>query len=251
MDKQKITSNDSPPRHQGTKGTLVLDSDKIKRENFGNRLKKIFNSPQWNSANMVTFSRILVTPLFLIFFFRDEVWAKWTAGILFAWGGISDYVDGYLARKYNLKTDFGTLLDPLADKILFLTVLVAFVQEQLVPAWMVVIIAAREFLITGLRQLALSRNVVIAASRTGKHKTVSQIVAISVILAIVCVRVTVEKYQGNWDMFIARLGTTGEWLDDLVWYGPYWLMFYATVMSIISGLDYLVRNWHVLNAEKK
>jgi CDP-diacylglycerol--glycerol-3-phosphate 3-phosphatidyltransferase len=205
---------------------------------------------RWNSANLVTMSRIAVTPLFLILIFRDELWAKWAAGLLFAWGAISDYLDGYLARKYNLKTDFGALLDPFADKVLLVSVFLSFVALDLAPAWMVVIIVAREFLITGLRQMAHSRNVIIAASPTGKHKTVSQIIAISVILAIVCAQATVEAYQGKWDLFVARLGNAGEWLDYVVWFGPYWLMFYATVMSIISGVDYLVKNRHVFSGAK-
>ncbi len=208
--------------------------------------KFLLTNSRWNIANLVTFSRILVTPIFLVLIFRPELWAKWTGGILFAYGALSDYFDGYLARKYNLKTEFGTLMDPLADKVLFLSALLAFVQMQLVPAWMVAVIAAREFLITGFRQVALSRNIVIAASRAGKHKTVSQIVAISVILAIICMRTTVEKYQGNWDIVTAKLGTTGEWINNMVWYGPYWLMFYATALSIISGLDYFFRNRKIL-----
>jgi len=205
---------------------------------------------KWNAANMVTLSRVLVAPVFLILIFRPELWAKWAAGLLFVWGAVSDYVDGHLARKYGLGSDFGALLDPLADKILFLTVFVSFVQLELVPTWMVILIAAREFLITGLRQVAQSRNVVIAASRGGKHKTVSQIVAISVILAILCAQATVEAYQGKWDVFIAGLGTAGEWIDQFVWFGPYWLMFYATVMSLVSGIDYFVKNRYVLTGEK-
>ena len=125
--------------------------------------KFLLTNSRWNIANLVTFSRILVTPIFLVLIFRPELWAKWAAGLLFAWGGLSDYFDGYLARKYNLKTDFGTLMDPLADKILFVSVFLAFVQLQLVPAWMVVVILARESLITWFRQVAQSRNVVIAA----------------------------------------------------------------------------------------
>jgi CDP-diacylglycerol--glycerol-3-phosphate 3-phosphatidyltransferase len=204
---------------------------------------------KWNAANLVTFSRILVAVLFLVFFLRPEVWAKWTAGLLFAWGAFSDYLDGFLARKYKLKSNFGILMDPLADKILVLTVLVAFVQQQLVPSWMVILIAAREFLITGFRQVAQSKNVIIAASRAGKHKTVSQIVAISVILAIVCVRATVEQTQGQWDQVLSRWGVWGDRLEDFVVYGPYGLMFYATVMSILSGIDYVARNRHVLSGE--
>jgi CDP-diacylglycerol---glycerol-3-phosphate 3-phosphatidyltransferase len=212
---------------------------------------KILKSSEsrWNAANLVTYSRILVTPFFLIFFFRDELWAKWAAGLLFAYGAISDYFDGYLAKHYNLKSSFGMLLDPLADKVLFLSIFLAFVQKDLAPLWMVLIILSREFLITGLRQVALGKGIVIAASRGGKHKTVSQIVAISVILAIVCTQATVEKYQGRWDLFVMKLGSPGEWLEYIVWYGPYWLMFYATVMSLISGLDYFIRNRHVIKAE--
>jgi CDP-diacylglycerol--glycerol-3-phosphate 3-phosphatidyltransferase len=199
----------------------------------------------WNAANLVTLSRIVVTPIFIVLIFKDALWCKWTAGLLFGYGAFSDYLDGYLARKYHLNSDFGALLDPLADKVLLLSAFLVFVQMQLAPAWMVLTIAAREFLITGLRQMALSRNVVIAASRAGKHKTVSQIVAISVILAILCVRATVEQSPGQWDVWLMRAGVWGEWLERFVWGGPYWLVFYATVMSVLSGLDYVVRNRHV------
>jgi CDP-diacylglycerol--glycerol-3-phosphate 3-phosphatidyltransferase len=204
---------------------------------------------EWNPANMVTVSRILVTPVFLALIFRPELWALWTGGILFAWGAYSDYLDGYLARKYNWQSNFGALLDPLADKVLLLAAMLAFVQMDLVPAWMVLIITAREFLVTGLRQLALSRKVVIAASRAGKHKTVSQIVAVSVVLTIICVRATLEQHPGDWDMLLARLGSLGDAIQSFVWGGPYWFMFYATVMSVLSGLDYMVRNRHVLSGK--
>jgi len=205
----------------------------------------------WNVANLVTYSRIAVTPFFLYFIFREEVGAKWTGGLLFAWGAYSDYLDGYLARRYHLNTEIGALLDPLADKVLFLSAMLAFVQMQLAPAWMVAVIMAREFMITGLRQFAQNKRVVIAASRAGKHKTISQIVAISVTLAIVCVRVTVEHYQGRWEIVLAKLGTLGDWINEAVWYGPYWLMFYATVMSVLSGLDYLVKNRGLFNGGKR
>jgi CDP-diacylglycerol--glycerol-3-phosphate 3-phosphatidyltransferase len=205
---------------------------------------------RWNIANLMTFSRIGVTPFFLIFIFRHELWATWTATLLFAWGAVSDYLDGYFARKYRLKSDFGALMDPLADKILMLSVFVSFVQLDLVPSWMVVLIAAREFLITGLRQAAQSRDIVIAASRGGKHKTVSQILAASVILAILCARGTVAGSQGNWDVFISSLGAWGPGLNAFIQYGPYWLMLYATFMSVFSGADYLIRNRHVWHGEQ-
>jgi CDP-diacylglycerol--glycerol-3-phosphate 3-phosphatidyltransferase len=206
---------------------------------------------RWNAPNIITMSRIAVTPLYLIFIFRPELWAKWTAGLLFAWGAISDYLDGYLARKYNLKSNFGALMDPLADKILILSVFLSFIQLNLVPTWMVIIIAAREFLITGLRQIAENRGIIIAASRGGKHKTISQIVAISFILAILCARATATAYQMNWGGFISNLGDWGLWLNGFMDYGPYWLMFYATVMSVWSGVDYLIRNRNVLQGDNR
>jgi CDP-diacylglycerol--glycerol-3-phosphate 3-phosphatidyltransferase len=140
-------------------------------------------------------------------------------------------------------------MDPLADKVLMLSVFLSFVQLDLVPAWMVVLIAAREFLITGLRQMAQNRGIIIAASTSGKHKTVSQIVAASVILAILCIRGTVAAYQGNWDTFITGLGGWGPGLNAFIQHGPYWLMAYATFLSVYSGIDFLVRNRHVWHGE--
>ncbi len=214
------------------------------------RLPLFQRSSHWNIANLVTFSRIGVTPVFLVLIFRPEIWAKWAGGLFFAWGAYSDYLDGYLARRYHLRTDLGALVDPLADKVLLMSAMLAFVQMQLVPAWMVAVIMAREFLITGLRQIAQNQKVIIAASRAGKHKTVSQIVAVSVVLAIVCIRATVEGTQGRWEVVLAKLGGLGDFINDLVWYGPYWLMFYATVMSILSGLDYLAKNKHLFSGKK-
>jgi len=204
------------------------------------------SASRWNPANLVTLSRILVTPIFLWLIFRPELWAVWTAGVLWAWGATSDYLDGYLARKYRWHSPFGALLDPLADKVLLLAVMIAFVQMDLVPGWMVVTITAREFLVTGLRQVALTRGVVIAASRAGKHKTVSQIVAISVVMTLLCVRMTVETRPGAWDAMLSGMGPVGETLQAVLWGGPYWLMFYATAMSVLSGVDYVVRNRAVL-----
>jgi CDP-diacylglycerol---glycerol-3-phosphate 3-phosphatidyltransferase len=206
---------------------------------------------RWNAPNIITMSRIAVTPLYLIFIFRPELWAKWTAGLLFAWGAISDYLDGYLARKYNLKSNFGALMDPLADKVLILAVFGSFLWLHLAPTWMVVIIAAREFLITGLRQIAESHGIIIAASRGGKHKTISQIVAISFILAIICARATAAAYQVNWESFINSLGDWGQCLNAFMDFGPYWLMFYATFMSVWSGVDYFVRNRNVLQGDTR
>src|SRR3954447_10196626 len=103
---------------------------------------------------------------------------------LFSAAGISDFLDGQIARRRKLITNFGILMDPLADKILVSSAFIAFVGRGWIPAWMVVIIVARELAITGLRLLAASKNVVLAAEGFGKHKTISQIVAIISVLVL-------------------------------------------------------------------
>lgn len=205
---------------------------------------------RWNPALGITLSRILITPVFLWCLFQDVWWGPFAAGILFVWGAYSDYLDGFLARTRGWKTDLGALLDPLADKILTLSALLAFVQMDLAPAWMVLIITAREFLVTGLRQLAQSRGVVIAAGRGGKHKMISQIVVISVILAILCVRAIFAAGGERLEIGLARLGTFGEWLQHLLVAAPYWLLFYTTVVALVSGLDYFLKNKHVWGGHK-
>ena len=86
---------------------------------------------KWNIANLLSLSRIVVTPIFLVLIFWDELWAVWSASLLFAYGAFSDYLDGHYARKYRLKSNFGALLDPLADKVLVLSVFISFVHRPL------------------------------------------------------------------------------------------------------------------------
>ena len=144
-----------------------------------------------NIANKLTILRILMIPLFMFvlesgnnawFFwlsFRD---AQFLATIIFVLASFTDFLDGFLARKLNLITDFGKLMDPLADKILVMTALIYLVTYGLIPAWVVIIIFAREFIISGIRMVAASYNIVIAASVWGKLKTVSQMSMIVVLL---------------------------------------------------------------------
>jgi CDP-diacylglycerol--glycerol-3-phosphate 3-phosphatidyltransferase len=203
-----------------------------------------------NLANWVTMSRIVAAPLFLILIFSANYWDKWIAGGLFAWGALSDYLDGYLARKYRIQSNFGIFMDPLADKVLLLSAMVALVQMNMIPAWMVIIIATREFVITGLRQLAQTKNILIKASRGGKHKTVSQIIAISVALVIVCL-----KASPQWMLY--KLSGIIQWIQQpqlLPWIlrrGPYFLMLYATVASVVSGVDYLIKNQQIIRGKLK
>jgi CDP-diacylglycerol--glycerol-3-phosphate 3-phosphatidyltransferase len=136
-----------------------------------------------NLPNKLTLSRFALTVAFLpVMFARSLPYHETIALALFVAAGISDFLDGQIARRRNLITNFGILMDPLADKIMVCSAFIAFVELGWFAAWMAVIIVARELAITGLRLLAASKNVVLAAERFGKHKTISQIVAIIAIL---------------------------------------------------------------------
>src|SRR3954464_11242088 len=135
-----------------------------------------------NLPNKLTISRFVLTVAFLVVMFSRIPFHETIALVLFAAGGITDFLDGKIARRNKLITNFGILMDPLADKIMVCSAFIAFVGLKWIPAWMVVIIVARELAITGLRLLAASKNVVLAAEGYGKHKTISQIVAIIAIL---------------------------------------------------------------------
>src|SRR5206468_3335317 len=137
-----------------------------------------------NLPNKLTVSRFAFTAIFLTALFFDFPYHETVALVFFAGGGISDMLDGYIARRDKLITNFGILMDPLADKIMVCSAFIAFVGLQWIPAWMVVVVVARELAITGLRLLAASKNVVLAAEGYGKHKTISQIVAIIAILVL-------------------------------------------------------------------
>jgi CDP-diacylglycerol--glycerol-3-phosphate 3-phosphatidyltransferase len=139
-----------------------------------------------NLPNKLTLSRFILTIAFLVVMFSSQrvPFHETIALILFVAGGVTDFLDGQIARRRRLITNFGILMDPLADKIMVCSAFIAFVELNWVAAWMVVVIVARELAITGLRLLAASRNVVLAAEGYGKHKTISQIVAIIALLVL-------------------------------------------------------------------
>lgn len=139
-----------------------------------------------NLPNKLTASRFVLTAAFLVVMFSEMAWHQTIALVIFSLGGITDFLDGRIARSRKLITNFGILMDPLADKIMTCSAFIAFVAmpQTGMKAWMVVIIVARELAITGLRLLAASKNHVLAAEGFGKHKTISQIVAIIAILTV-------------------------------------------------------------------
>lgn len=187
-----------------------------------------------NLPNKLTLSRLVLTLAFLGVFFAPIPGRETLALVLFVAASITDLYDGRIARRYGLVTNFGILMDPLADKILVCSAFIAFVGAGLMPAWMVVVIVARELAITGLRLLAASRNIVLAAEGYGKHKTVSQIVAIIAILVLIS--------YSQW-------GSLGRAVFGLPCFGRPWVEWFteasqwlAVFFTALSGTIYLRRN---------
>ncbi len=187
-----------------------------------------------NLPNKLTGSRFVLTVFFLAAFFSNSRFGDSLALVLFIAAGVTDLLDGRIARQRQLITNFGILMDPLADKIMTCSAFIAFVDRNLMPAWMVVIIVARELAITGLRLLAASKNVVLAAEGFGKHKTVTQIVAIISVLVSLSYAEwgVVGRAVFGWSIagapWVALFTTAAIWL--------------AVVLTFVSGALYLWRN---------
>lgn len=181
-----------------------------------------------NLPNKLTVGRLFLTVLFLAVFFGRSPYADTIALALFVIASITDYWDGEIARRRNLITNFGILMDPLADKILICSAFIAFVEHKDMKAWMAVVIVARELAITGLRMLAASKQKVLAAERWGKHKTISQIVAIISIL--------VNRSYPEWGSWTTKI--LGSWVP---WFALAWLWI-AVFLTAFSGCLYLWKN---------
>jgi CDP-diacylglycerol---glycerol-3-phosphate 3-phosphatidyltransferase len=199
-----------------------------------------------NLPNKLTMLRIFVVPIILACLLSEKVWGQFAALLLFIAAALTDYWDGKLARKRQLVTNFGRIMDPLADKLLLVTLFISFVQLGFAPAWMVILIIGREFAITGLRVLAASYGQVIVASESGKHKTVSQIIAVIVILVINALISALRTFAPPWEFTLLSQGSWGEALLYTITYAPYACLFVAAVLSLYSGIEYLVQNWHLL-----
>ncbi|MSS60438.1 CDP-diacylglycerol--glycerol-3-phosphate 3-phosphatidyltransferase [Fusobacterium sp. FSA-380-WT-2B] len=138
-----------------------------------------------NLPNKLTFLRlILVVPFIYFLQFSDEGGFTYRAiaFVIFVIASLTDFFDGYLARKHNLITDFGKIMDPLADKVLVISALVIFVDLGYIPSWMSIVVIAREFLISGIRMLAAAKGEVIPAGKLGKYKTTSQMIVILIMM---------------------------------------------------------------------
>jgi CDP-diacylglycerol--glycerol-3-phosphate 3-phosphatidyltransferase len=192
-----------------------------------------FSGVLMNVPNKLTISRFVLTMAFLAVIFAMPPFYETIALVLFSVAGLTDYFDGKIARRYHLITNFGVLMDPLADKIMVCSAFIAFVGIGWVPAWMVVIIVARELAITGLRLLAASKNLVLAAERFGKHKTISQIVAIISLLVLH----SYTQWGMAGELFAINI-VRGPWVT---WFAPLSL-WVAVILTFTSGTIYLWRN---------
>ena len=137
----------------------------------------------WNIANKLTVLRMIMVPIYvLVFTLVPEPWNRYLAFILFAAASYTDHLDGKLARERNLITNFGKFMDPLADKLLVCSALICLIELGQLPAWMVIVIISREFIISGFRLIASDNGVVIAASYWGKFKTTFQMIAVILLI---------------------------------------------------------------------
>lgn len=188
-----------------------------------------------NLPNKLTLLRMIMVPFFVAFMLLSDTTEsfKWIALVLFIVASLTDMLDGKIARKYNLVTNFGKFMDPLADKLLVCSALIGLTELGMIPAWMTIIIIAREFIISGFRLIAAEQGIVIAAGMWGKLKTVCQMVMICVMLVVV-----------NTSGFMTN-GATNTVYTVILTVGNV-LLWISVVLTIISLIDYLMNNKDVM-----
>ncbi len=187
-----------------------------------------------NLPNKLTVFRVLLIPVFVVFMLVPSIpGAKWYALIFFCLASVTDFFDGYLARKNNLVTDFGKFMDPLADKLLICSALIALCSNGRFPTWIVIIIIAREFTISGFRLIASDNGRVIAASIWGKVKTVVQMFTV---ILLIC---DFNEVTG-----------TGETGSGAVYICEQVMIYLAMALTVISLVDYIAKNKDVISTMK-
>ena len=192
-----------------------------------------------NLANKLTLLRVILIPFFIVCFYIPNLvvntisvnnylipYANLLGLVIFLLAAITDFIDGYIARKYNMITDFGKFMDPLADKLLVTAALLILLENGLIAGWVVFIILAREFIVTGFRTIAASKGVVIAAGWLGKIKTVVQFIMISTLLLL---NYPFELFNWPVDQIFVAL---------------------AVVLTVASGVEYIYKNLHIFDESK-
>lgn len=175
-----------------------------------------------NTANKLTMLRFGLAALFIVLFYVNHAYAQIAAFFVFAAASFTDFLDGYIARKYNQITKLGKLTDPLADKILVFSALILLVEKGYIYGWLVIVILSRDLMMSIFRAVAAAHNIVIAADILGKIKTVFQMISILMILFGKAFQV------------------------DLIFRAGYALLLLAVVLTILSGVNYIYKNRQVL-----
>lgn len=179
--------------------------------------KKVFNL-----ANQITLLRIVFVPVIAALMYVPGAFWAWVSFVLFLVASASDFLDGHIARRENLVTSFGKFLDPLADKVLVASLLIVLVDLGRVPGWVVILIVCRELMVTGLRAMAASDGVVVAADRYGKIKTVFQLIALGFLIV-------------HYPVF----GLQPQMIGEI-------LLYIALALTVFSGINYFIvfyRSW--------
>ena len=195
-----------------------------------------------NLANKLTLIRIFLVPVFLLFIATKDIpYGSFIATFIFILASLTDKLDGYVARSRNQITNFGKLMDPLADKLLVTAALISLVELHVVPAWAAVVIIAREFAVSGLRSIAAAQGRVIAASWWGKIKTVIQITAIILLL----LKVNIHDAK-----LLKIFVIDNHYLKGFFAIVPTVMLMVAVVITLISGYDYFKKNKDAVDMDK-
>jgi CDP-diacylglycerol--glycerol-3-phosphate 3-phosphatidyltransferase len=200
-----------------------------------------------NLPNRLTVGRLFLTMFFVMALSTRFPFHYTVALVLFVVAGITDFVDGEIARRYGMVTDFGKLMDPLIDKVMTAAAFVSLVPLGAIPAWVAIVVISREFLITGLRLLAVSKNRVLAADPIGKHKTAWQFATVIFFLVLL----SAYECHGSWP----AAGSPGPLpvavvrLRELWAYGGFCVSSVAVILTVYSGVDYFWRHWALLEME--
>jgi CDP-diacylglycerol--glycerol-3-phosphate 3-phosphatidyltransferase len=195
-----------------------------------------------NLPNAITFSRLIMTAAFVVAVSQRNLTGYGTGLVLFIVAAASDWLDGYLARKMGLVTPLGKLMDPLADKILVSAAFVFFTEQKLCPVWVTALIIGREFLVTGLRQIAIESGHVLAADRLGKWKTTFQLAYLITGLIWLTAAHAKQSAALEWLRNLARPSWEGGWLQPL-------FLWAAVALTVISGWNYLWGSRHLLRGK--
>lgn len=190
-----------------------------------------------NLPNQLTVARFFLTLGFVATLSVHWPFAYTSGLVLFGLASLTDYADGEIARRWNLVTDFGKLMDPLVDKIMMAAAFICLVPAKAFPAWVAIVIISREFLITGLRLLAASKGVVLPAERMGKHKTIWQIVTVLFFLLLL----SLPEWTGAWITSAALWW----WIEGVLGTA---LVALALALTLYSGLGYLWKNRALIEA---